>query len=512
MKKPFTLTFGVLATIIMLPSSSFARPAKPQALARDTIDVTCTYSMILSKETDEMVITTRNKGIQNCQKALNAGERGLLGTSLQMAYGGLAQQKVANLTENIMDYTISYIAMAIQNRKDRFKHWYVAANNRCHFSKTVRQVDVCDFYALPSEKGAFDAENIMFKGFGFRSVLNIPNSKEYVSCYIYCSLRNDPEAVESMVRHGKFLIQLDTVRINTRWFELPNDSLAKDVNEEFFARHSNLSVTLNSKFYSSWFNEAIMLQKDQELGEFSITIPIDSAACKDGVFCYARQDNTPQLGTISGECFIVPRSYCGFSDNGNPLWGTGQYSVEMTLREDCQIKERYYLKPDSIQTKRDKKGMTPAQPQGDRNFVMNHVERKDSSLAINPDRSASPVPMMTRNGAMGITSGQVIAFANIPEEKMYDKAKWMNEWVRMQEIRNDNSKSTWRNYWSGLWKQVYSVVRGKDFITTYTEPLKKAIINVETSELERVMKLSNQTQAADRQESGGSNTQPPQIK
>lgn len=45
--------------------------------------------------------------------------------------------------------------------------------------------------------------------------------------------------------------------------------------------------------------------------------------------------------TLTGESFIVPRSYIGKID-GIRTWGTGQYKLEMTLSESCRINEDAY--------------------------------------------------------------------------------------------------------------------------------------------------------------------------
>ena len=45
------------------------------------------------------------------------------------------------------------------------------------------------------------------------------------------------------------------------------------------------------KLTSSWMNEIVQLQKDQELGEFSLEIPVDSSQLdKNGFFRYVRKE------------------------------------------------------------------------------------------------------------------------------------------------------------------------------------------------------------------------------
>lgn len=444
----------VLMTLVMaMTIHAKQRPNSVDSISVDAIHAVPKYDIVLSQVIDpEEVIQRNGKLGEEATKGLFADA---LGAALKMSYGSFVQQKAANMAENIVNYTIQFIVSSIEERKNRFRNWFIAANNRCHFSKTISQSQVYDFYALPSLKGAFDYDNIKFKGFGFRSSLSLPNQSDTVSCYIYCSFREDQEAMTNIVNHGKFLVQIDTVLINTHWFDLPNDSVIKDVDENFFLRHKDLSVTLTAKFFSSWFNEAIMLQDERELGEFTATIQVDSTYCQDGVFSYIRGENDQEVGTVVGECFIVPRSYCGIIlSNGveQPTWGTGQYRVEMTLKEDCQLNHAYYI----------------------------------DSIAMASDRNAN----LQMTAQQEMSSGQYISMVKIPEQKLYDKAKWMTEWTQMQAIHKDKKKSGWHNYWSGLWREVVSVAKGSHWVTTYTEPFMKAYINTQSGFINKELGLT----------------------
>ena len=64
---------------------------------------------------------------------------------------------------------------------------------------------------------------------------------------------------------------------------------------------------MTMKLTSSWMNEIVQLQKDQELGEFSLEIPVDSSQLdKNGFFRYVREENETPKYKIRGESFIVP--------------------------------------------------------------------------------------------------------------------------------------------------------------------------------------------------------------
>lgn len=59
---------------------------------------------------------------------------------------------------------------------------------------------------------------------------------------------------------------------------------------------------MTMKLTSSWMNEIVQLQKDQELGQFSLEIPVDSSQLdRNGFFRYIRKDNEVAKYKIRGE-------------------------------------------------------------------------------------------------------------------------------------------------------------------------------------------------------------------
>ncbi len=124
-------------------------------------------------------------------------------------------------------------------------------------------------------------------------------------------------------------------------------------------------------------NEAIQVVNDQLLGEFDInaTIP-DSLALENGdwnhgYFVYIKptdtnirrynlsasqietMNNRAKYVSVNGESFLVPRSFIGYDDSKKMrrIWGTGQYKVNMTVNESCDINYEYYLEPsDNMKT------------------------------------------------------------------------------------------------------------------------------------------------------------------
>jgi hypothetical protein len=94
-----------------------------------------------------------------------------------------------------------------------------------------------------------------------------------------------------------------------------------------------------------WINELTQLQKNQEQGAFVISVPVNQNELgNSGKLQYVRTDNSPTKYGVSGESFIVPRSYMGFRDEENNYknsWGAGDYKIELSLKETCNITGTY---------------------------------------------------------------------------------------------------------------------------------------------------------------------------
>ena len=158
----------------------------------------------------------------------------------------------------------------------------------------------------------------------------------YISCHI------DRNKINRIINHSKFELALDTLIICPTRSNLPNSIL--DIPFSFEER-KNFCLSITMKLTSSWMNEIVQLQKDQELGEFSLEIPVDSSQLdKNGFFRYVRKGKETPKYKIRGESFIVPRSYMGFRDENDEYrisFGTGEYKLSMELKETCDITEQY---------------------------------------------------------------------------------------------------------------------------------------------------------------------------
>lgn len=373
--------------------------------------------------------------------AAGGEEKGLFLQSLATGFGSALVQKTQNATSNLISVGVNYL---VESMKSDRKKWYSSAQSHCTLTRQLKsETTIKDFYSAPSNLGAMDPQNIQFKGFGCRHFLEeagATNRGEEVF-FIFCSMRRDSLGLSSIVDHSKFLVEVDSLVFNPRHCGLPNDSLTT-ITPFDFSKRTNLTLTVKARIYSSWINEAIMVTRDQQLGEFTITARIDpSVLNEDSVFVYRKGDpRFERLVSVSGDSFIVPRSFAGTSDGTSysRTWGTGQYRIEMDINESCKIVNDYYYKD----------------------------KYRNEDVAVR---------------ASG--NGREIAFSTIPEWGKLDKAKWKAEWTPIK------SRKRHASFWSSAWNGIVTAYRGTGWVQTFTDPLTNVIINYEGQELKEWLGL-----------------------
>jgi hypothetical protein len=158
----------------------------------------------------------------------------------------------------------------------------------------------------------------------------------FVSCHI------DPAKISRIINHSKFELSLDTLIIDPYHCNLPNSNFDAEFS---FERRQNFQIAIEIRIISSWMNELTQLQKNQELGSFVISVPVTQSDLDGkGKLRYVKTGDDPGKYRISGESFIVPRSFMGFRDEKNNYknsWGTGDYKIELSLKETCSIADAY---------------------------------------------------------------------------------------------------------------------------------------------------------------------------
>lgn len=229
---------------------------------------------------------------------------------------------------------------ALLTRNSRLKEeWEETVKQENVYQTQISTVsEVNDFYKQTSFDGAMDPKGMRFDGIGCLRKEN-KDTVFYISCHI------DRSKINRIINHSKFELVLDTLIISPTHSNLPNSSL--DIPFSFEER-KNFTLSMDIKLLSSWMNEIVQLQKNQELGEFSINIPVDQSVLDNkGYLHYVRNANDAPAYKVLGESFIVPRSYMGYrdeNDNYKNSWGTGEYKLDITLKETCDVTDQYRSK------------------------------------------------------------------------------------------------------------------------------------------------------------------------
>ena len=411
------------------------------------------YDIFVAPYTNEDVVQSTNDSIHRMQKRgfSQDGNARSIGEALKLNFGNSLLTRFVNTTTSLAN-------LLIDAAKGDREEWLQTAQQQCRISKELPGAStVSDFYALPSTKGALDPENIRFRGFGCRSYLECTGCSRCANnqdstrlCganvfYLWCSLRTDSSGIAAMVNHSKFLVQVDSFAFNPYKCELPNDSCTVDsLRIPFsFETRKDLTFSLGVRIFSSWINEAILLTQDQQLGEFTITAQIEENQLDEsGFFTYSARNPADSIKKVSiaGDCFLVPRSYTGTLDTKTQqtAWGTGEFRIEMTLSESCQVNERYY-----------------------------HV----TTEAL-PTDGSQPEQQQEQDTKQ--------------DEKKWDKDKWKPEWKKMQ--RGQKNK-----FWSQAVAAVQANIIGSNWVTTITDPLLTAISDTETEWIQKTLDIEEQS-------------------
>ena len=147
---------------------------------------------------------------------------------------------------------------ALLTRNSRLKEdWEETVKKENVYQTQISTVsEVNDFYKQTSFDGAMDPKGMRFDGIGCLRKEN-KDTVFYISCHI------DRSKINRIINHSKFELVLDTLIICPTHSNLPNSSL--DIPFSFEER-KNFTLSMNIKLLSSWMNEIVQLQMNQELG------------------------------------------------------------------------------------------------------------------------------------------------------------------------------------------------------------------------------------------------------
>lgn len=250
-----------------------------------------------------------------------------------MGYGGItaAVDIVATEVINLAKY-----------RKQQKQKWMQMIQQENNYTDSLMYVSgVKDFYAETSGYGALDPSNINFDGISLRGMRN-GDEVVFISCHF------DTSRLEHLFQHSKFHLVVDTIAFNPFKCHLPNlaangirmmkdDKNGRD-NSFKFSEREHLEIGMELSVYSSWINEAVMVQKDVLLGTFKMSVRIpDNVQSYHYSRAEALRDNE-ELVEMEGDCFVVPRSFMPISATER-MWGTGEYNLKVKFRESCQFSQ-----------------------------------------------------------------------------------------------------------------------------------------------------------------------------
>lgn len=354
---------AVMLAVVLWASGMYAQ--LPEPVTQDagpqtqrTVKGQRKYKLVVNEGNDSTVAEF-NRGLASMRG--NLSNRGFL-DNLTGLYKKSAAGQAVSVTSSLLNFGLNAIIAATKSKKPE---WEKAVRGECTFVRRLpMQMEILDFYRHPSTNGPLDPTDMNFNGFGCRQVIEYTdpdgNVREEEVFYVTCKVKSGPEGKARMLNHSKFEMEVDTLRFNYALCDLPNDSLGMATDNRIgfsFDSRKDLKFVVNATITSSWINQALMVFNDQPLGSFDIVASIDPKYIDgDGVFRYYadRDRNSGKDVRVSGDCFLVPRSYVGSSDMRNiqDSWGTGQYKVEMKVSEVCKINEKYYMTADGRDNKK----------------------------------------------------------------------------------------------------------------------------------------------------------------
>ena len=281
-------------------------------------------------------IYTSDELSEEIQRETDAlGQRSIFGDMLGATTNALSGMATGYIT-SFVDLGINAIGSLITRKARQKAEWEETVQKENVYETTIRTVsNVNDFYEHTSTAGAMDPKGMKFDGIGCLR-MDGQDTVFYISCHI------DRSKIQRIINHSKFQLVLDTLIVSPLYSNLPNTPL--DLPYSFDERQ-NFTLSMDIRLTSSWMNEIIQLQKDQELGTFTITIPVSPEQLDaKGFLRYVRAKGETPRYEVVGESFIVPRSFMGYRDmagNYRNSWGTGEYKLDIVLRETCDVTPQY---------------------------------------------------------------------------------------------------------------------------------------------------------------------------
>lgn len=297
----------------------------------------CLQGSAQQVEFKTFIYTSNDLGeeIARHSELVNRKDRGYLGDLFNASKESLKGIASGYVT-SFIDLGVNAIGSLLTRNARLKEEWEETVKAENIYKTKISTVsEINDFYKEASFEGAMDPKGMRFDGIGCLR-LEGNDTVFYLSCHI------DRSKIDRIVKHSKFELVLDTLIVSPTHSNLPNTYLDLPYS---FAERDNFTLSMNIKLISSWMNEIVQLQKNQELGAFVLNVPVDPEELDEkGFLRYVRNRDEEPVYKIVGESFIVPRSYMGYrdkDDNYKNIWGTGEYKLEIELKETCDVTEQY---------------------------------------------------------------------------------------------------------------------------------------------------------------------------
>lgn len=263
-----------------------------------------------------------------------------------------------SLVSSFIDIVATETLNLAKMRKRKKQEWMRMIQNECNYTDSIYNIKgLKDFYQETSRYGALDPANINFDGVSIRGFRD-GQEVIFLSCHI------DTTRLAHLFQHSKFHLVVDTISFNPYKCHLPNlmangIRMAKDSKRDntfSFNERNRLTVGLELTLTSSWINEAVMVQRNVELGRFKLEFVVPENA---ETYHYSRKevernrrllqerggmqagkpsDVSTDFVEVEGDCFVVPRSYMPVGSSER-MWGTGEYNIKVKFRESCQFSQ-----------------------------------------------------------------------------------------------------------------------------------------------------------------------------
>ena len=334
------MKYKILTLLLLIPALLPAQDRKVAARRTYTIAV-----QELSGE-EQIEFTSRLKS-----EVAHRGSRGFAEDVFNL-YRKSAGDIFSDAAGRAMNVAVNY---AVENVRSKRGKWENAVNKECRFSKNLKMVsEIHHFYNELSTIGPMDPTGIVFDGFTCSQDIKVGDETQNVFSVV-CKVRTDSLGIRSITSDSRFLLYVDEVAFNPYLCDIPNDSLDNvDFRIPFdFQKRKDLKLKIRATISSSWMNQVLQITRDQVLGTFDIEIGIDPEYIEtDGTgasvfrYKYAPGNKANRLVKVTGDSFIVPRSYVASNVDGD-TWGMGQYKVDLVISESCSINRDYYLKKGS---------------------------------------------------------------------------------------------------------------------------------------------------------------------